>query len=157
MAAKMDRFSFAYMKEAFVATLLMLARGTDDDVEEYEASEEKVSESDILGGSEERETEDDNGDEFDKYEIWRVFVEQVKILREDVDAGTQVSKLEPEAAPGADSNSLEVRRAGPGILDATDGLSPGQRGLPVRKYRPEGGVSGDVNFVHGRNCVILRS
>jgi transitional endoplasmic reticulum ATPase len=54
-----DDFSFAYLKEAFVATLLELARkhGDDDDEESYEDDE-------------------DEDDPLEKYEFWRVFKAQ---------------------------------------------------------------------------------
>jgi len=64
-----DDFSFAYLKEAFVATLLDLARNAEDD-----------SDDDALGG----------GDPFEKYEFWRSFKEQVKILRDDMGSSTSV-------------------------------------------------------------------
>ncbi|MCJ1243575.1 hypothetical protein MMC30_000772 [Trapelia coarctata] len=162
MAAKMDHFSFAYMKEAFVATLLTLAERTDDDVEEGEESEGKDGEKEGLGGSEEKETEmdGDDGDEFDKYEIWRVFVEQVKILREDVDDGTQLSKLEPRAAAGMDANG-SIDAEGRGSLSGRDGawggLGAELGSLPLRKYGLKGEMSGGAGLVPGENCVLLRS
>lgn len=56
-------FSFAYLKEAFVSTLLTIANGRTDDA--------------ITGGG------DDKGD-LDKYELWREMKKTVKILREDM-------------------------------------------------------------------------
>ena len=69
MAAITEDFSFAYMKEAFVATLLELARDHDDD-------------------SDEESDGDDGDDPLDDYELWRVFKAQVKILREEMGDGT---------------------------------------------------------------------
>ena len=56
-------FSFAYLKEAFVATLLTIANGRTDDA--------------ITGGG-------DDDDDLDKYELWREMKKTVKILREDM-------------------------------------------------------------------------
>lgn len=66
MADITDDFSFAYMKEAFVATLLELARSQEDDSD--------------------NEGDDDEGDDdqLSKYQIWKVFKAQVKILRSEM-------------------------------------------------------------------------
>ena len=65
MAKLTDGFSFAYLQEAFVATLLVLARGSEPDLEE--------------------EPSEGSGDEeLDSYEIYRVFKAQVKILRDEM-------------------------------------------------------------------------
>lgn len=64
-----EDFSFAYLKEAFVATLLELARNHDDD-DEYDCAS------------------DSEDDPLDKYELWRTFKEQVKILRSEMASET---------------------------------------------------------------------
>ena len=61
-----DGFSFAYLKEAFVATLLVIAGNR---------AEESV------GGG------DDEGSDLDEYELWREMKKQVKLLRDDMDTG----------------------------------------------------------------------
>ena len=66
-----DDFSFAYMKEAFVATLLDLAR-----------NHATCDTSDEDGDS-----DDDDDDGLDKYKFWKVFRVQVKILRDEMDSG----------------------------------------------------------------------
>ncbi|TKA73372.1 hypothetical protein B0A55_06371 [Friedmanniomyces simplex] len=66
MARITPGFSFAFLQECFVATLLILARGEDD---AYSAPR---------GGG-----HDDNG--LDKYEMWRVFKQQADILRKEVE------------------------------------------------------------------------
>ncbi|KAF2842765.1 P-loop containing nucleoside triphosphate hydrolase protein, partial [Patellaria atrata CBS 101060] len=71
IASITDGFSFAYMQEAFVATLLVLARSH---------TKRRV----IGFGSDEDDDEDDDED-LDKYEFWRVMKKQVEILREDMD------------------------------------------------------------------------
>ena len=55
-------FSFAYLKEAFVATLLSIA-----------------------GNRSENGIEDDEDGDLDKYELWREMKRQVELLREDMD------------------------------------------------------------------------
>jgi hypothetical protein len=65
-----DDFSFAYLKEAFVATLLELARNHEDDDDE------------------ESYGDDDEDDPLEKYEFWRVFKVQVKALRDDMGSET---------------------------------------------------------------------
>lgn len=61
-------FSFAYLKEAFVATLLAIAGNRSEDG--------------IRGGG------DDDGGDLDDYELWREMKKQVKLLREDMDTST---------------------------------------------------------------------
>ncbi|KAF2647782.1 P-loop containing nucleoside triphosphate hydrolase protein [Lophiostoma macrostomum CBS 122681] len=66
-----DDFSFAYMKEDFVATLLELARNHGDESDDEDGSD----------------AEDD--DPLDKYEFWKVFKAQTKILRKEMDSGEE--------------------------------------------------------------------
>ncbi len=61
-----QEFSFAYLKEAFVATLLAIAGHRSE------------SEGAADGG-------DDEGGDLDDYELWREMKKQVKALREDMD------------------------------------------------------------------------
>lgn len=71
-------FSFAYMQEAFVSSLLDIAhRRNDDDDETFV---------DASGGGD---------DDLDKYELWRVINEQVKILRDEMDS--KVSSGDPDS------------------------------------------------------------
>ncbi|KAI0132989.1 P-loop containing nucleoside triphosphate hydrolase protein [Xylariales sp. AK1849] len=67
IASIMDEFSFAYMQEAFVATLLVLARGAE--------SKGLFDEGDAFAY-----------DPYDpeKYEFYRVMKAQIKVLREDM-------------------------------------------------------------------------
>ncbi|KAL9120154.1 MAG: hypothetical protein Q9187_003289 [Circinaria calcarea] len=62
-----DRFSFAYMKEAFVATLLIMASNRSRSV--------------ARGGG-----PDGDDDDLDSYELWKEMKAQVKLLREDMDS-----------------------------------------------------------------------
>jgi hypothetical protein len=71
------------LKEAFVATLLELARTHDGDDED----EESVSHGD-----------EDEDDPLEKYEFWRTFKAQVKILRNEMgdDAGDGGGEPDPQ-------------------------------------------------------------
>ena len=60
-----QEFSFAYLQEAFVATLVVIANNR--------------SEKQIRGG------EDDEGGDLDDYELWREMKTQVRLLKEDMD------------------------------------------------------------------------
>ena len=87
MAAIMYDFSFAYMKEAFVATLLVIAGNR---------SEKAVPGSDA--GALDHPVDDNGGgdDDLDDFEIWREMKKQVLILREDMDSSkVEVKKLPP--------------------------------------------------------------
>lgn len=61
MAHITSGFSFAFLQECFIATLLILARDED---EELDASE---------------------NDDLDDYELWRAFKQQADILRKEVE------------------------------------------------------------------------
>ena len=74
-----DDFSFAYLKEAFVSTLLAIANSRSDE----------DNDDDINGGGDSDTEDDDDDDEYDHYELWREMKKQVKILRDDMDAGAE--------------------------------------------------------------------
>ncbi|KUJ06533.1 P-loop containing nucleoside triphosphate hydrolase protein [Mollisia scopiformis] len=89
-------FSFAYIQEAFVSSLLDIAHHHDDEGEDEEAVDE-------AGGGDE---------DLDKYELWRVLKEQVKILRDEMDA--EALRVDPDfttfaahTAPPASHNYVE--------------------------------------------------
>jgi SpoVK/Ycf46/Vps4 family AAA+-type ATPase len=69
IASITDDFSFAYMQEAFVATLLELARRRTDN---------------LVDIAEELRLSDGEKDGLDQYVFWRVMKKQVKILRDDM-------------------------------------------------------------------------
>lgn len=85
MAEITEDFSFAYLKEAFVATLLELARSRDDDDDD----DEELYESEA----------DDEDDPLDKYEFWRAFKAQVKILRREMGEGGNSENEDPGPGP----------------------------------------------------------
>ncbi len=72
IAAITKGFSFAYMQEAFVATLLEIAH--------HKGPRSKLP---LAGGKE--KGGDDDDDDLDQYELWKFMKEQVKILREQID------------------------------------------------------------------------
>lgn len=74
IASITNGFSFAYLQEAFVATLLVIA-GKRSEV------------TDDLGGGNwyRHDDDDDDDDELNKYELWREMKKQVKALRDDMD------------------------------------------------------------------------
>jgi hypothetical protein len=78
-------FSFAYMQEAFVATLLEIARHSDSDM------------GSAYGKKEEDKCPDD--DELDRFELWRVIKKQVKVLRDQIDSTPITKTFGDEGAP----------------------------------------------------------
>jgi len=83
-------FSFAYMQEAFVATLLELARSQGIDMAAFEmigsdaATDESSSGCEYDVGDDNNDGDDDDDDDLDKIPFWRVMRQQVSILREDL-------------------------------------------------------------------------
>ena len=75
IAEIMEDFSFAYMKEAFVATLLVIARKEEDDEFDDDAAED-------LGEN----AQDKNDDDIEDLILWKEMKRQVQILREDMDS-----------------------------------------------------------------------
>ncbi len=73
IASITNGFSFAYLQEAFVATLVVIAGRRSEVVD------------DLGGGNWERHDDDDDDDELNKYELWREMKKQVKALRDDMD------------------------------------------------------------------------
>ena len=79
MAKITDGFSFAYMQEAYVASLLDIARR---DEEESAILTQQPSFDGFTG----------DGEDLDDYLLWRVFKEQVKNLRHEMDSQTEDSR-----------------------------------------------------------------
>ena len=85
----MDGFSFAYMKEAFVATLLVIAANHSSSASNKDEESLCTCES------------GENGEDLlNKYELGREMVKQVKLLRDDMDNSTlEKSSLSMTATP----------------------------------------------------------
>lgn len=92
----MEGFSFAYMKEAFVATLLAVARREDDDGLDDES--EEVGE----------HFENKNGDDIEDLILWKEMERQVRIMREDID-GTSSEEQNKEDTFGAKAFNSNVK------------------------------------------------
>jgi len=74
-------FSFAYIQEAFVSSLLDIAHRRNDEDEDETVDE--------AGGG---------GEDLDKYELWRVISVQVKILRDEMDDDALAAVLDTTQA-----------------------------------------------------------
>ncbi|KAL9104923.1 MAG: hypothetical protein Q9163_000168 [Psora crenata] len=126
-----DHFSFAYMKEAFVATLLIIARKRSGH------------------GIHERAEGDGQHDEddLDQYELWRVIKEQIKLLRDEMGGGEGAALHKslgatPFQATGPDVHCKQAVDAIPQVSSspfhsapsAAQHLSPSgcRGGLPLR-------------------------
>lgn len=111
-----DGFSFAYLQEAFVATLLELARSGDD--------------------SESSESEDEEGDgsPLDRYELWRVIRKQIRILREQMDSSKPAVPEACEAGPGSGFASAYEEMLP--LLERAE-LSSGSSARPARPFGQE--------------------
>ena len=72
MARITDGFSFAYMQEAYVSSLLEIAR--DDDPPR------------VVGFADVDDDNEHEHDPLDQYLLWHIFQEQVKILRDNMDS-----------------------------------------------------------------------
>jgi len=104
-----DGFSFAYLKEAFVGSLLLIAYGRINDNEDESTGSESefvsVSKEDREQGSEEQCVAQDQS-EFDKYLLWRVLKRQVATLKAEMEAADEM------AVPGSEKNkAVNVRQS----------------------------------------------
>ena len=88
-------FSFAYLQEAFVATLLEIAR--------QQSCSDKVT---VASRDDKGDCPDD--DDLNQYELWKVMRKQVKILRDDMNSSVPESR--PESL--ADRRDVETRYPG---------------------------------------------
>jgi transitional endoplasmic reticulum ATPase len=95
IAKIMEGLSFAYMKEAFVATLLAVAKREDDDGLDDES--EEVGE----------HFKNKNGDDIEDLIIWKEMERQIRIMREDID-GTSSEEQNKEDTFGAKAFNSNV-------------------------------------------------
>lgn len=92
-----EDFSFAYMQEAFIATLLEMARRGSDELAE------------VMKGF----TLDNDDDDLDDYLLWRVFKEQAKILRDDMGEGDDsIDTSSPTWSRRIDSSASQPKMPG---------------------------------------------
>lgn len=113
IASITEDFSFAYLQEAFVATLLVLAK--------------KHLEQGNHGRSRENDDGDGDGDDLDEYELWRVMKEQVKILRDEMGSSDRISTGDKNAQSTPTPPVTAARPAGP--------QNPWTREAPIRSRR----------------------
>jgi hypothetical protein len=82
-----DGFSFAYMQEAFLASLLQLAIGPEDNNYEEPISSPTVEFVKVQHDEKAADAHDEASDgdkDLDKYVLWRELKKQVNILREQI-------------------------------------------------------------------------
>ncbi|KAL8994793.1 MAG: hypothetical protein Q9169_005329 [Polycauliona sp. 2 TL-2023] len=117
-----DGFSFAYMQEAFVATLLAIAlrRSDGDDGKEID----KVEESQDHSG-------DDGDRDLNDYELWRELKKTIKALRDDMgnESGKDIDKSSSE--DDAFSKELDQEREAQAPT-ANPKVVEGQTPLPLQ-------------------------
>lgn len=109
-----DKFSFAYMQEAFVATLLAIAvRGGNNpdtfalDAQRFAGPEDPMTKVDKQARRDRMRS--DEGDELDKLELWVEMQKQVKILKDEMDE-KDVKAVELPVRPRAGVGSLNRYR-----------------------------------------------
>ena len=129
-----EEFSFAYLKEAFVATLLVMAR-------------KRV----------EGEEDDKDGDDLNDYELWREMKKQVKALRDDMGTQKGETRFQPIMPTQTESDmswkdspeAIEGLMPKPTSSNIGDQLNVRQPlSLPFRGKRIDPGLmhTSDANF-----------
>ena len=116
-----DGFSFAYMQEAFVATLLAIAQRRSDTLDvEMEKTEES--------GNDDGE---DGDKDLDDYELWRELKKTIKALRDDM--GNTPDKSSIADDPFSEALALEKKAQAPAA-----GVDPPLAGQdqPMNPLRP---------------------
>jgi hypothetical protein len=110
-----DKFSFAYMQEAFVASLLAIAvRKDNSNAEQYVGPDDPVTvankKSEGLRGA--RRLEDSDDSDLDDLVLWKEIQKQVHILREEMDEKEQEAKKKKKAVkvvtPGPEASAAQV-------------------------------------------------
>lgn len=117
IASITDEFSFAYLQEAFVATLLVIA-GNRSELLDGSG-----------GGNGDGHEDDDDDDGLNKYELWREMNIQVKALRHDMDSRESMAHGTSNSERDTDGDTTSMEPA-PG---------PNPTGLPLRANENEAG------------------
>ena len=108
-----DGFSFAYMQEAFVATLLAIAQGRSDALDDEEV----------------RQAEGDGDDnDLDEYELWRELKKTIKTLRDDM-SNDSPGKSSTNDVSFSKALALEMEAQAP---TGENDPSAGQFSVPLR-------------------------
>lgn len=125
-----DGFSFAYMQEAFVATLLAIAQGRSDALDD-----EKVKKAEEDGGP----------DDLDDYELWRELKKTVKALRDDMNNDTP-DKSSTNDDSFSKALTLEMEAQAP----TSDTMSPVDHfSIPLRPAGSGNGESSETSHARG--------
>lgn len=133
MAGITEGFSFAYLKEAFVSTLLAIANGRSGTLLDATSSD----------------------DDLDDYELWREFKKQVKILRDDMDTSANEDESKIGGLSMTDGGSIAP---GPGQLGAVDPETGAAIQLsPIEALKRDMGATGRTHLMpqpsHGANLI----
>jgi len=128
IASITQNFSFAYLKEAFVATLLVIAGHR--------------SEGESRGGG------DDEGSDLDDYELWCEMKKQVKLLR------NEMGNKDRRSTPGVGESLQEVLGLNKATRSLTDQASEPPRSsngqIPFQQIKVSAadGISHDIDLKH---------
>ncbi|MCJ1287064.1 hypothetical protein MMC26_006412 [Xylographa opegraphella] len=123
MARIMEDFSFAYMKEAFVSTLLVMANNRTDKGLMLQSTDGN---------------DDGSDDDLDDYELWREMKKQVALLREDMGSANPSKALtEEHVGPGPDDLAVNFDTEGKPTISTRPmkGLVLDQRKFPAQFMR----------------------
>ena len=119
-------FSFAYLKEAFVATLLVIAG---------HRSEPGTTTTRGGGNDTDKEGGEEDEEDLDKYELWREMKTQVRLLREEMSAGRDENEryqvqdpTDLAAFTAVTSQSSEHNSTSPPLLETGSNILPSRRG-----------------------------
>jgi len=130
-----DGFSFAYLKEAFVATLLELARNAtmEDGIDE--------------------DGDDVRDDPLDKYELWKEFKAQVKVLRDEMGSSQSAGDMSnAQYGSAADYEKMIPLLADASVRDRGNGGGSQPCGTPSVARR--GLLDTRVELVDGGKAAI---
>ncbi|KAL8833166.1 MAG: hypothetical protein Q9170_004447 [Blastenia crenularia] len=117
-----DGFSFAYMQEAFVATLLAIA-GRRSEIFDDEGDE-------VEGGG------DDGDKDLDEYELWREMKKTIKMLRDDMGKKPSKSSTEDDNLAKAFAEEREAQAP----ADKSNPSSLGESTFRLRQGESEKGT-----------------
>lgn len=132
MAKITQSFSFAYMQEAFVASLLEIARRHTDGIEA---------------------SDDSRDDDPECYLLWRVFKSEVKLLRKDMDAqsavswGTDLSHGSTTSTPAESPQTTDLGESAPLLPGAFGGRGPSWPTQDSFASFPEYGKQADIRRI----------
>ena len=113
IASITDGFSFAYLQEAFVATLVVIAGRRSEAVDALGSGN---------GYRHDEDDDDDDDNELNKYELWREMKKQVKALRDDMDT----------REPMAHGTTILQRDTSGNATDIDPAPAPTPMALPLR-------------------------